>query len=86
MLQAILDTISGVIGSIFDVFGDVFGEVGALFYTPGVDGAAGTLTILGEVLSWTGAIALVAAAAYVIFNLVRAIVGRLSGSVRGLRR
>lgn len=86
MLQAILDAIGGVISSIFELFVDVFGGVGALFYTPGADGAAGTLTILGEVLSWTGAVTLVAAAAYLIFRLVRAIVGRLGGSVRGLGR
>lgn len=86
MLQAILNAISDVLSGVFNVFGDVFEGVGALFYTPGAQGAAGTLTILGEVLAWSGGVALVAAGAYLIFRLVRAIVGRLGGGIRGLGR
>lgn len=86
MLQAILNAITGVLDGVFDVIGSVFSGVGALFYTPGAEGAAGSLTILGEVLAWSGGVALVAAGAYLIFRLVRNIVGRLGGSVRGLGR
>lgn len=84
MFEELLSAIGGFITGIFGLLGDVFSGVVQIFYTTGTDGAAGELTFLGEVIAWTAGAALVAAAVYIIYRLIRSAVGRLSGGVRAI--
>lgn len=84
MFEQLLDAISGFITGIFGLLGDVFSGVVQIFYTPGTGDTPGELTFLGEVIAWTAGAALVAAAIYVIYRMIKNAVGRLSGGVRAV--
>lgn len=84
MFEQLLSAIGGFITGIFGLLGDVFSGVVQIFYTPGTGDNPGELTFLGEVIAWTASAALVAAAVYVIYRLIKAAVGRLGGGVRAI--
>lgn len=84
MFEQLLSGIRSFVQEIFGLLGDVFSGVVQIFYTPGSGDTAGQLTFLGEVIAWTAGAALVAAAIYVIYRLIRRAVGALSGGVRAV--
>lgn len=73
-----METIITAIGTAATAFGSVLGSVvtsaAALFYTPGVEGAAGELTFVGQLL-------VIAVGAGLVFwgvRLIRSLIQRLS--------
>lgn len=84
MFNAIITAIGTFLTGIFDLIGNAFSGVVGIFYTPGAEGAAGQLTLLGEAIAWTAGVGLVGAAIYIIYRLIRNATSRISSGVRAI--
>lgn len=82
MINQLLTTAGSFLTDIFGLIGNAFSGVAAIFYTPGVDGAAGQLTDIGQIMAFVVGSSLVGVAIYVLVRLLRSALGRISGAAR----
>ena len=82
MINQLLTTAGSFLKDIFGLIGNAFSGVAAIFYTPGVDGAAGQLTDIGQIMAFVVGASLVGVAIYVLVRLLRSALGRISGAAK----
>lgn len=85
VITSILASIGEVLTSVFGVVADVFEGVLTIFYTPGAEGVAGSLTFLGEVIAFTMGATLAGIGIYVVIKLLKSAIGRIGSGVRNTR-